>query len=175
MGQNKQNGARVGYRDGENVIVHQSWKNQIGTLVVFVLLLAATTYLTVLYPDFTTVPLDFGAREVDFPLLNVLPLILLCRAAYAIYNERFVLTPDYLIHVTGRLAWRGRSSRLDYSKIQEIEIEETILQRVLGVGDLKIIPTAGTEANSIRLQGVSSPRGLKDLIRERTNQREIAE
>ncbi len=175
MGQNNQNTSRVGYRDGENVIVHQSWRNQLGTLVVFVLLLAATTYLTVFYPDFTTVPLDFGESEVDFPLLNVLPLILLCRAAFVIYNERFVLTPDYLIHVTGRLAWRGRSSRLDYSKIQEIEIEETILQRALGVGDLKIIPTAGTEANSIRLKGVASPRGVKDLIRELTHQRKIAE
>lgn len=168
MNQNAQNSSPVGYRDGDNIIIHQSWRNQIGTLIVFVLVLVATTYLTVLYPDFTTVPLDLGNNEIDFPLLNLLPLVLLCRAAFVIYNERFVLTPDYLIHVTGRLAWRGRSSRLDYTKIQELEIEETLLQRALGVGDIKIIPMAGTESNTIRLPGVGFPRAVKDVIRDRS-------
>lgn len=174
MNQNAQNSVQVGYRDGDNIIIHQSWRNQIGTLFVFVLVLALTTYATVLYPDFTTVPLDFGETEIDFPLLNILPLILICRAAYVIYNERFVLTPDYLIHVTGRLAWRGRSSRLDYTKIQELEIEETLLQRALAVGDLKIIPMAGTDSNSIRLRGVGAPRAVKDVIRELSQSEKLA-
>ncbi len=166
MDQDFQHKQHVGYRDGDNVVIHQSWRNMLGTLGLVLCVLGVTSYLTILFPEYTSVPLALGGFVFEFPVLNLVPLLLLARAAYVIYNERFVLTPHYLIHVTGRLAWRGRSSRLDYSKIQEIEIEETLLQRALGVGDLKIIPIAGTDSNSIRLQGVAYPRAVKDLVRD---------
>lgn len=143
----------------------------LGTLIIVLLVLGATSYLTILFPEYTTVPLAVGGLILEFPALNVVPLLVLVRSAYIIYNERFVLTPHYLIHVTGRLAWRGRSSRLDYSHIQEIEIEETLLQRALRVGDLKIIPMAATESNSIRLKGVACPRAVKDLVRDFSQRR----
>lgn len=158
--------ASVGVKDGDNYIVMQSWRNQVGTLMAFLALVCAAMYLTIQFPRFTTIPLMLGGFELSFPVLNLIPLVVLLRGVFLVYNERFVITPEYLIHVTGRLAWRGRSSRLAYRHIQEIEIEETILQRLLGVGDLKLIPMAGSEVSSIKLHGAANPRAVKDLIRE---------
>jgi len=155
----------VGRKDGDNYIVEQSWRNQIGALLVCVAILGTLIYVKMKIPEFTHAPFPVGDVEAWYPALYLLPLVVLARAAFSVYNERFVITPEYVIHVTGRLAWRGRSSRLAYGSIQEIEIEETIAQRVFAVGDIKLIPMAGSEVSSIKLCGVRSPRAVKDLIR----------
>lgn len=84
-------------------------------------------------------------------------------------NERLVLTPQYLIHVLGRLTWREKSVRLEYHHIQEIETEQTILQRVLGIGDVTLKPIGGVP---MRMVGLSKPREVKNVIRERVQHAE---
>jgi hypothetical protein len=158
----------VGRRDGDNYIVEQSWRNQIGALLAVPLIVAALIYVRIRLPEFMNVPVTFGDVDVWFSALYLLPVFVVARAVFLVYNERFVITPEYVIHVTGRLAWRGRSSRLAYGSIQEIEIEETIPQRIFGVGDIKLIPIAGSEVSSVKLRGVRTPRAVKDLIRDLT-------
>jgi uncharacterized membrane protein YdbT with pleckstrin-like domain len=97
--------------------------------------------------------------------LTMLPLLIALKAAFHIYNERLVLTPDYMIHVTGRLSWRERSSRLPYEHIQEIETAQSVLQKICGLGDLLVTPLGGTSSTSIQIQGIRSPRAVKDRIR----------
>jgi Bacterial PH domain len=168
MSENSPPVASVGSKDGDNYIVMQSWRNQIGTLMAFLAVACAAIFLTEEFPKFTTMPTQIGGIEFSFPILSLIPVLVLIRGVFVVQNERFVITPEYIIHVTGRLAWRGRSSRLAYGNVQEIEIEETILQRILGVGDLKLIPMAGAESSSIKLHGVMNPRAVKDLIRAHT-------
>lgn len=157
----------VGRVDGENVIFTQSWLNQIGLLFCTCLLGAAAVYLTIEFPSYALIPLDIGTRTMMIPFIAVLPIIFFSKATFRIYNERFVLTPEYLIHVTGRLTWRERSVRLEYSRIQEIEISESIWQRILGLGDVILIPIAGITNSAMTMKGLRHPRGVKDMIRER--------
>jgi membrane protein YdbS with pleckstrin-like domain len=155
--------AKVGVRDGDNIIIRQSWLNQCGMILLILMTLAGTSYVSLLYPEYTTIDSNIG---VSIPLLNLIPLTMVLRCAFTIYNERFVITPEYLIDVEGRLAWRERSTRIEYHRVQEIKIEETILQRLFNLGDVTVVPLAGTEGIPICLRGVSHPRTVKDLIRQ---------
>ena len=54
--------AKVGVRDGDNVIIRQSWLNQLGAVVLALVTLALTSYLTILFPDYTTITSEGGGR-----------------------------------------------------------------------------------------------------------------
>lgn len=162
MEEYRENIAKVGRQDGENIIIRQSWLNQFGAILVAFVTLVLTSYLSVVYSEYTTVLTEGG---VSLPVLNLLPIAIFLRSAFVIYNERFVLTPEYLIDVEGRLAWRERSTRVEYHRIQEIKIEETIVQRIFGLGDVTVVPLAGAEGIPICLRGIAHPRIVKDLIR----------
>lgn len=170
MSEEAQSRATVGFKDGDNYVLRQSWLNQFSGIVLVLVLIWLTTYLTLLFPEFTTVPLEVGSSTFEFPFLKIIPLCMLGRSAFLVHNSRLVLTPDYLLHVTGRLAWRERTSRIDYNRIQEIEIVQTILQRILGVGDVRVLPLAGLSENTLCVSGLRSPREVKDLIRQMSKQ-----
>ena len=159
----------IGRKDGDNIIFSQSWWNQFPLLCGFIIISILLGYASFAMLPQTIISFNFNGIEVIVPLLLIVPFILLLKAAYRIYNRRFVLTPEYMIHITGRISWREHSVRLEYSRIQEIQIDQTILQRVFGLGDVVIMPIAGTAETAVLMHGVSSPRLVKDLIRQRQN------
>jgi hypothetical protein len=156
----------VGVIDGDNVIVTQSWFNQMGLVLLAVVLEIGIIYLTAVFPEMESATVWVDTVRASASYLPFVPLGLLGVAALRIYNERLVITPLYLIHVSGRLSWRERSMRLEYSDIQEIETDCSIMQRLFGVGDVSVIPMGGNSNNTITLRGVRHPRGVKDLIRQ---------
>lgn len=156
----------VGRVDGDNLIFHQSWWNQFPLLLLMIILEGAITAFNVLYDEPRWTLMSLGGSGATVSWLPVMPLLLLAKVAFRIYNERFVVTPMYIIYVAGRLSWRVRSVRLEYNHIQEIEIHHTILQRVLSLGDLVITPIGGTDKNQIHVTGLAHPRAVKDVIRE---------
>ena len=164
----------VGVVDGENILVRQSWFNQYIPLCIVIALEVAVVYWTIAFPGSATFSLNLGALSVSLSYLPAIPLLVLARAAFNVYNERLVITPAYLIHVSGRLWWTERSSRLEYSHIQEIETIQSIPQRILGVADLNILPMGGGNRQAIRIKGLRDFRAVKDVIREiRAKQPEI--
>lgn len=154
-------------RRGQNLLYSQSWLNQIPLVVSSLLCLSLISYLSVYFPQVAYVPKSLTGWGYDLPILFLIPLILFLKLIYVVLNERFVLTPEYMIHVVGRISWKERTVRLEYGRIQEIEILQTILQRIFGLGDIVIVPIAGTSQTNIHMHGVSNPRQVKDAIRQR--------
>ena len=72
MEQTAEQSVSLGVRDGDNYILRQSWRNQAGLLALFFLLLGITTYLTILFPGFTTLPFFLGDNELSFPVLKLI-------------------------------------------------------------------------------------------------------
>lgn len=164
----------VGVVDGENILVRQSWFNQYILLSIVITLEVAVVYWTLAFPGSATFSLNLGALSLSPSYLPAIPLLVLARAAFNVYNQRLVITPAYLIHVSGRLWWTERSSRLEYSHIQEIETIQSIPQRILGVADLNILPMGGGNRQAIRMKGLRDSRAVKDVIRDiRAKQPEI--
>lgn len=163
-------GPVIGFLDGENIIVRQSWINQWLLVGISVLLEGWIVYLNLHLAESGNFELELGSFFVPTTYLPIIPLIVLATAAWKIYNERLVITPHYLIHVTGRLWWSARTTRLDYIQVQEIETIQTIPQRILGVADLHITPIGRDLKGSIRIRGLRNPRAVKDVIRNLRNE-----
>lgn len=148
------------------MIFTQSWWNQLPIICAFAALEVITIALTLRFPESTSLKLPVGAGDVSISYLPPLPLFVFGKAAFRVLNERLVVTPSYLIHVTGRLSWQERSVRLEYPHIQEIETVQTVMQRIFGLGDIIITPIGGgTAKNAICIQGLANPRAVKDVIR----------
>ena len=165
----------IGVVDGDNIIVRQSWLNQYILVGVTLFLEVAIIYLNIqlaLEGDFD---ISLGSLSIPTIYLPIIPLLVLARAAFKIYNERLVITPEYLIHVTGRLWWSSRTSRLDYNQVQEIETIQNIPQRILGLADIHITPIGRDLQGSITMPGLRRPRAVKDVIRShRSRQGELS-
>ena len=159
------NARAIGFIDGDNIIVRQSWTNQWLLVSFTVFLEVAIVFLNLRLAESGTFELGMGSLSIPTTYLPIVPLIVLATAAWKIYNERLVITPHYLIHVTGRLWWSVRTTRLDYNQVQEIETIQTIPQRILRVADLHITPIGRDLKGSIMIRGLRNPRGVKDLIR----------
>lgn len=164
------NATAIGFVDGENIIVRQSWINQWLLVSVTVLVEVAIVFLNLNLATSGSFELGIGTLSIPTTSLPIIPLLVLATAAWNIYNERLVITPHYLIHVTGRLWWSARTTRLDYNQVQEIETIQTIPQRILGVADLHITPIGRDLKGSIMIRGLRNPRGVKDLIRSLRSQ-----
>ena len=157
----------VGIVDGDNLLFHQSWWNQWPALILFVIGEVVMMYISVV-SESVSLSIPVASTSVSVSVLPAFPLIFAVVAAFRVLNERLVVTPDYIIHVAGRVSWSERTVRLEYDHIMEIEIVQTIVQRLLGLGDVIIKPLGGAERSSIRMRGLSKPRAVKDIVRERT-------
>jgi hypothetical protein len=165
----------IGRKSGNNTILHPSWLNQLPSLLVFFVLELLVIYVRIEFSDRSANKLPDGALDTIILMLPVFPLIVLAKAAHTIFNERLVITPHYIIHVMGRISWRVRSVRLEYQHIQEIEIQQTILQRVLGIGDISIVALGGANVAAVHMHGLANPRAVKDLIRDMRVRASVAE
>jgi len=156
----------VGRMDGENLLVHQSWKNQVPAYALFIALESLVIYATLVVGESKIITVPGLSYSFSLSTLKLFPILVLVRVAFCVLNERLVITPTYMIHVIGRLWWRERTVRLEYGQVQEVEISQSILQKLLGVGDLALKPIGGNDRASIYMRGVRNPRLLKDVIRD---------
>jgi uncharacterized membrane protein YdbT with pleckstrin-like domain len=98
-------------------------------------------------------------------LMAVPPLLLIWPAARALRWRctRAVISGDRMRYETGLAAKSIRNIQL--SKLQDVRVEQRLMQRVFGVGNLSI-ETAG-EASRLTIPNVDRPQALADEIMTR--------
>ncbi|MCB0325882.1 MAG: hypothetical protein KDD69_20025 [Bdellovibrionales bacterium] len=157
--------ARRAYRSVQgNFVVTESWRNQLVLLAVLIFGTALLIYLTADYPEMFVQRIEFGELVLPLPLFPIYALALLALLLHRLLNECFVLAPDYLLYIEGRLSWRRRTIRLYYQDIREIEIDQTLAQRVVNTGNVTVTPLAVGVERTLVVDGVKNPRLLKDLL-----------
>jgi uncharacterized membrane protein YdbT with pleckstrin-like domain len=95
-----------------------------------------------------------------------LPLLVLVWPGVRFLRRRLTkttITGDRLRYETGVTTKSTRNIQL--SKIQDVRVDQRLLQRIFGVGDLSI-ETAG-EASRLTIHNVDDPQGLADEIMNR--------
>ena len=149
------------------IVLTQNFLNQLPMLVALAFSFPAAIWLSIAYPwsvEHLEIPLFNFAFPL--PLFAIIPLLLLGALFHALYNVRLILCPEYLIYVEGALNWKEKSIRVEYEHIREIEIDQTIYQRIVNVGDILVTVVATSIESSLIVPGVHDPRAVKDLIRE---------
>jgi uncharacterized membrane protein YdbT with pleckstrin-like domain len=98
--------------------------------------------------------------------LMILPVLLLLWPAVRAMRRQFTcitLTADRLRLETGALSKTTRTIQL--SKLQDVRVDQSFMQRIFGVGDLSI-ETAG-QGSRETVHNVDSPQALADEIMNR--------
>ncbi|HLJ14432.1 MAG TPA: PH domain-containing protein [Bryobacteraceae bacterium] len=77
-----------------------------------------------------------------------------------------------------RLSWQsgllGKNTRtMDLSKVQDVRVQQSATQRMLGIGSLTIQTAGSGEGGSITMDSLDSPHAVADLILDLSKREEI--
>lgn len=166
------------------LVIPKVWRSELKGLVVFLLTSGMSVYLSAHFPGsilegkfFTFLGYTF---YLTLPLWSLLPFFVLTFSIFRIYNVRFVVDEHGIEARVGILSFHQRITRLRYEDIRSIEIEHSLIERALDIGDVEV-STASTGDVEIVLQGVAAPEEVQDMLqrermsRQRAGVRRIAE
>lgn len=142
-------------------------------VILFILTCIAVPIITAQVPT-TVQHIDLGETvglglSFNLPLFGLLPLMLLASIAHSLFNYRYIICDDYLLEVDGILNFALKTTRINFLRINVIEIDQNFYQRLFNTGNI-LLSTAVTQGDGmIVMRGISNPRNCKDLIQERIN------
>lgn len=152
------------------IVFYTSFLNEVPAILLFFVLSVAAVPLTIKYHwsiKAIELPIPFGyVIEASLPLFALPPLVLFAYIVHQLYNNRYVIGSDHALCETGRLSLRKRETRIDYENVRGIEIDESLLQRIFGVGDLKIGSSMQSEIE-IYMSGVRNPEYFRGILEKR--------
>jgi hypothetical protein len=119
-------------------------------------------FLTGVLPPKVWQPLA-GPAEIMFNLARVLIVL---EGFRRYYNDLYILGRRRIAHHGGRFWFNLRLTNVKYVDIREIELQQSILARVLGYGSI-MISTASKTDNEVVLKGIHSPNRYYTLISDR--------
>lgn len=158
--------------------VPKTWRSEIKRLLIFAVLCVVSYYLTQYFPGSIITGSLFSlfgyTLYLSLPLFWFMPLLAAGNAFFRVYNVRFLIDNRGIKSQTGILALRQRITRIRFEDIRSIETEQSILDRMLNIGDVEI-GTAATGGIEIVFQGVAAPLEVQIMIQtERDHRQKIA-
>ena len=140
-----------------------SWRSQWASVSAAVILASAFTLITgIALLDGAT-----GKRMLGIVTAAVLPTILLIFVAYRRYSRRYTIDSENIECVQGLIARTLQSIRV--RDLRNVNVRQTILQRVLGYGDVEF-SSAGGSGVEVVLFGVVHPLAVKQLVQRLQDQ-----
>ena len=102
-----------------------------------------------------------------FSVFLVIGVSLILNVFWHSFNKRFCLCHEYVSIYTGLLGASLRTTRLLYQHVRGVEIDQSILQRFLGLGNLHVSSDVNKGEAEMVICGVRNPDKVKDLLLER--------
>lgn len=158
------------------VVIPKVWRSEMKLITVFIFA-SIGSVVGSYYLPFTVLPgtlLSFGPWRVDIslPLLWLGPLFLILLAIFRVYNVRYVLTSRGIDAYDWVLGPQTVMS-IRYEDIRSLETEQSIIGRMLDVGNLQI-GTAAQSSVEVTFRGIASPGEVLKLIqRERDRRHQV--
>ena len=149
-----------------------TWRSQLHNIVYFILCSVLCVWLSQDYLSWSvvsnTVLKLFGVKTKFYlPLLTLVPGYFLGRILLTIYDSRYIIDSKGVEAQMGLVSMSLRQPRLRFEDIRGVEPNQTLVQRILGIGDL-LVGSAMTFEVEIIMEGIANPRGVQQLInRER--------
>jgi uncharacterized membrane protein YdbT with pleckstrin-like domain len=142
----------------EQRVVRPSMKFVAASYAIVILVLAAAAYGL------------YGYLDKEFSPWHLLALVLLFLPFRKHLGTRMVSLTIDSDHITEERGILSRARRtVDLSKIQDVTVKQTIVERILGLGDLHL-ESAGQNSATIVMEGIDSPRAVADLILARAKE-----
>lgn len=145
----------------------QSFLNYGGFILTIIAITFVSIYLTYLYPWSMQKIWSSEYFSLKIPFFALLPLALIAHLLHLVLDKKMVFTDSYILFLEGLMSWKEKSIRVHYFNIKEIEIDQTIYQKIFGLGDLSITTVATQIESALLMPGIRNARHIKDFINER--------
>ena len=103
-------------------------------------------------------------------VVGLLGLTLLLRVAWKCLNQKLCFCGTFVSRYSGILGANLRTSRLLYQHVRGVEIEQSILGRILNIGDIHVGSDNSRATAEIVIRGVYNPERIKDVLLERVEE-----
>lgn len=157
-------------RDKENIIVYRSPRSEWPQIVLVLFLCLLVNMAAFSYPG-TLYPISFGEFRgtpigIVIPLLMFFPLVLVGRMFWRLFDQRYVVGLESIVEVTGLASFNTKTTEVYYTNIRAVEIEQTVIQRLLHTGNLKIGALLSNQGD-ITMAGIRNPEQIKGILERR--------
>lgn len=147
---------------------YPTWRSQLFLILGYFCLCIAVVWVCRLFPQVTIVKgrlLSYGSHQLDLflPWPIFFPGFVLGKVLLYIYNSKYIIDERGVEAQIGLVSLNLRQPRLRYEDIRGIEPQQTLWERILGIGSV-LIGSAMTQDVEIVMTGVSNPRAIQLLI-----------
>lgn len=150
------------------------WRSELPRLSLFAVSLVLSVVLSKYIPSSVIFGEFIRVGNVQImlrlPLFWLVPIGFLIEAAYQIYNVRYQIDREGIICRVGIISFRQSITKIRYEDIRSIESDQTLIERLLNVGDVEI-GTAATGHIDVLLKGIGSPLKVRELIQTERERR----
>lgn len=101
-----------------------------------------------------------------FSPLEFIPIALFLWMARCVLDERYVIQPRSLLRIKGFTSLGLSSTELYYDTVRTIQIEQTLYQQLVNIGDVRI-GSLFAENSDVVMRGVRNPYQYKAFIEQR--------
>lgn len=154
------------------IVINKAWRSELALFAWYVVTGAVSILLSNFLPDSVLYGPLFSMSKSEtvflgLPLFWLIPATIACWILVRIFDVRYALNSIGVEAIRGRISLNQKICKLRYEDIRSLEVRQTLLGRILNVGDV-LIGTAGTSELEAVLEGVFAPREIQEMIqRER--------
>lgn len=161
--------------DGGSIAIPKVWRSELVLLVLYVASCGAAAILSLKFPQSVVqgplVSFSSSTLQLALPLFWLIPLTLCFLLLFRIYNVRYSADARGIEAVSGVLSLKQTITRVRYEDIRSIETDQTVIGRLLDIGDVEV-GTAATAGIEIILRGVSAPKEVRDMFQAERDKRD---
>lgn len=158
----------------QSIIIAKTWRGEWLKLVAFVVLSMLSIFFSARYPgsiirgDLFSI---FGYKVyLSLPLFWFLPAGAIGTAIWRIYDVRYSVDRRGIEARVGVLAFSQRIVRVRFEDVRSIEVDQTLIERFLGIGNL-LVGTAATSGVEIYLEGIGAPHEVQQMVQAERDKR----
>ena len=159
----------------EKVEIHKAWRSELKRTITYLIASIVCVWLTWKYPWSVVVGklFSFGDLTVylHLPTFALIPLALLVDVMVKLYDVQYTVSEKGIEARIGILSFHQRITQLRFEDIRECSIEQSLLERMLDVGDIEVA-TAATGLTEIVLEGIGAPTEVHELIQKERDRRQ---
>ncbi len=153
---------------------YPTWRSQLSNLCGF-FALCVVCVIGSRYIPYVVIPGKlvslFGVHVILYlPVLILLPGFMLGRILMNIYDAKYIIDDGGVEAQIGLVSFNLRQPRLRWEDIRGSEPQQTIWERILGIGSV-LIGSAMTQDVEIVMSGVANPRAIQLLIQGERDRR----
>ena len=159
---------------GRALIIPKVWRSEIRMLAAFAIVSVVCVVLSRHFPGSVITGQVISAGdyvlELSLPLFWLAPLTVLMLAIVRLYDVRYQVDDMGIECRIGILSLHQHTVRVRYEDVRSVELEQTLLDRLLDIGDV-YISTAANAGVEVVFSGVSAPSEVQEMVQRERDRR----